>query len=60
MRLLINKRDLQNLILWGTDAEYKAKSVGIPFESDELKTIKKLKELRYTKREWVLSPEEKE
>lgn len=44
MNLRINKHELQLLKLWGTIAESQAESVGVPFEEDEIKLLKKLEE----------------
>ena len=45
VKILLNKRDVMNVLAWGGKAQADAKNVSIPFDSDEMETLKKFKDL---------------
>lgn len=47
VRILLNKQDVMNVLAWAGKAQVDAVEMGIPFEVDELKTLKKFKEVIY-------------
>jgi len=46
MKLIINKLEIQLLALWGYTYKQKSEEVGLPFEEDELRLLKKIDKLR--------------
>jgi hypothetical protein len=46
MKLIINKREIQELALWGYHYKDKCEEVRIPFEADENKLLAKIDKLR--------------
>jgi hypothetical protein len=46
MKLILNKREIQELALWGYQYKDKSEEVGVPFDEDELALLSKIDKLR--------------
>jgi len=49
MKLIINKREIQELALWGSVYKDKTEEIGMKFEEDQLKLLAKIDRLRAKK-----------
>jgi hypothetical protein len=49
MRLILNKRELQELALWGSVYKTKTEEVGMKFEEDQIRLLEKIEKLKKPK-----------
>ena len=44
VKIILNQKDLQNILAWAGSYEIETEKVGIPFSNDEKETTAKIKE----------------